>query len=130
MSANVRYLNTARQNKAGQMYSWAPPSGALINAILHYADIQTNVGGGRTLLRLSAERADDPVLRAALGREARRLNDVSILWDDREDEIFRVFDARSDNAGPVRVPEDASDFDTEPAFEITEAGLAYLGENT
>jgi len=128
MRSNVRYLHAVKKNKPAQLYGWPPPSGALINAILHYADIQIDVGGGRTLLRLSAARADDPVLKASLGREARRLIDVSILWDDRESEIFKVFDSRSDNTVPAQMVESESNQDVEPMFEMTDAGLAYLGE--
>ena len=73
--------------------SVAPPSGDLLNAILQYADVMQDMGGGRTLLRLSAQRMADAVIAGPLGREAHRLADVAILWDDEEDEIFRVLDA-------------------------------------
>src|ERR1700712_2452994 len=46
------------------------PSGALINAILGYADIQLDMGGGKMMLRMSEDRLTDPVIRKALGREA------------------------------------------------------------
>jgi hypothetical protein len=101
----------------------APPSGELINAILQYADVMQDQGGGRTLLRLSARRMVDPVIAGPLGREAPRLAEVAILWDDEEDEIFRVLDAaRGDRLGAmIQAVEDEA-----AAFELTEDGLAYL----
>jgi hypothetical protein len=96
----------------------APPSGALLNAILSYADTEEDVGGGLTLLRISARRMDDQVIRDLLGREAMRLADVSILWNDDESEIHTVLDA----ATPLGI--EAAD--PEPEFELTELALAYI----
>ena len=102
----------------------APPSGELINAVLQYADVSIDLGGGRTLYRLSERRMADPVIAGALGREAPRLGDVGVVWDECEDEIFRVLDAgagdalESAPAGPQTLEE--------PRFELTAAALAYL----
>jgi hypothetical protein len=100
----------------------APPSGDLINAILQYADVMQDQGGGRTLLRLSARRMADPVIAGPLGREAPRLAEVAILWDDEEDEICRVLDAaHGDRLGAlIQAVED------EAALELTDEALAYL----
>ncbi len=100
----------------------APPSGDLVNAVLQYADLQTDMGGGRTLLRLSARRLADPVIRSPLGREAPRLADVAVVWDEVEEEIFRVLDAA---AGDALAPLSAPDADDD-RFELTPAALAYL----
>ncbi len=102
----------------------APPSGELINAVLQYADVSVDMGGGRTLYRLSARRMADPVIAGPLGREAPRLGDVGVVWDECEDEIFRVLDAAAGDAldaaptGPLHTDE--------PRFELTPAALAYL----
>lgn len=102
---------------------WAQPSGDLINAVLQYADIQHDLGGGRTLLRLSERRRTDPVITAPLGREAPRLAEVAVIWNEEEDEIFRVLDAGAgDHIEEVTAPHDAD----EPQFELTPAALAYL----
>ena len=98
----------------------APPSGALLNAILSYADISEDIGGGLTLLRVSAKRMDDAVITQSLGREAVRLADVSILWNDDESEIHAVLDAA--------IPSGVEDFWTEPQFELTDLAMAYLDE--
>jgi hypothetical protein len=98
----------------------APPSGALLNTILSYADICEDIGGGLTLLRVSAKRMDDEVITQRLGREAARLADVSILWNDGESEIHAVLDAA--------IRSGVEDFWTEPQFELTDLAMAYLDE--
>ena len=107
-----------------QQLRYSLPSGDLINAVLQYADVCQEMGGGRSLLRLSAARRADPIIAGPLGREAPRLADVAVLYDDEEGEIVRVLDAASgDHLEPVPVvvaPED------EPRFELTPAALAYL----
>jgi hypothetical protein len=100
-----------------------PPSGALINVILEYADIQHDAGRARRVLRLSHKRMKDPVIRAMLGREAKRLQDISILWDEEEGEIIRVHDAATGEDTPFEAARDVMASDT---FELTEAALAYI----
>jgi hypothetical protein len=99
------------------------PSGALINAVLAYADIQIDMGGGKLMLRLSPERSTDPVIRRPLGREATRLGEVSVIWDEREDQIFRIIDAARGREHLSVVEPPPID---EPVFELTPAALAYL----
>jgi hypothetical protein len=103
----------------------APPSGALINAILSYADIEEEAGAGHVILRVSARRAKDKVIGQLLGREAARLADVSIIWNEDEAQIFRVLDA----ATPLWADTDA-DPALEPQFELTEEALAYIAATT
>lgn len=104
-----------------------PPSGTLINAILQYADIQEDLGGGRVLLRLSERRRRDTVIKELLGREARRLAEVAILWDDVEDEILRILDgaAGDDHAAVIEGADEAQEIE-EFAFDLTPAALAYI----
>jgi hypothetical protein len=99
------------------------PSGALINAVLAYADITLDMGGGKLMLRLSPERAADTVIRQALGREAPRLPEISVIWDEREDQIFRIIDAAHGRSHLQVVEPPPID---EPVFELTAAALAYL----
>ena len=98
-------------------------SGALINAVLAYADIQLDMGGGKIMLRLSPERMTDPVIRQPLGREASRLGEISVIWDEREDQIFRIIDG-AHGRGHLKVVEPPPI--DEPVFELTPAALAYL----
>ena len=102
----------------------APPSGELINAVLQYADVSVDLGGGRTLYRLSARRMADPVITGPLGREGPRLADVGVVWDEVDDEIFRVLDAAVGDAMDA-TPAGPSTAE-EPHFELTPAALAYL----
>lgn len=101
----------------------APASGALINAILCYADVEEEAGAGHVILRISAQRARDRVIRDLLGREAARLADVSIIWNEEEAQIFRVLDA----ATPLW-PDGLHE--PEPQFELTEEALAYIAATT
>jgi hypothetical protein len=98
----------------------APPSGALINAILSYADISEDIGAGMTVLRVSMRRMNDAVITNMLGREAARLADVSILWNDDQSEIHCVLDAA--------IPTGVEDMWSEPQFELTDLALSYLEE--
>lgn len=100
-----------------------PPTSALINVILEYADVQQNIGGGRAILRLSPRRMKDPVIRGVLGRETKRLADVSLIWDEEEGAIIRVLDAAAD--AQARPPQEdlVDELDT---FELTEAALDYV----
>ena len=105
-----------------------PPSGELINTILQYADLQQSMGGGRVMLSLSARRIADPVISGPLGREAGRLHEVSVIWDEREDEIFRIVDEPRGGEIPQVSAEGAPDETAaeDGAFELTPAALAYL----
>ena len=56
--------------------------------------------------------------------EAHRLSDVGVVWDEADEEIFRVLDAAAGDhlaavADPAPEPE-------EDRFELTPAALAYL----
>jgi len=57
-------------------------------------DAAVDQGGQRTLLRLSAGRLREPEVKAALGSDAGRAARVSILWNERESEIVRVFETQ------------------------------------
>jgi hypothetical protein len=125
----MAYAYSSRRPRKGRppSASAAPvvqaPSGALINAVLAYADIQLDMGGGKIMLRMSAERMTDPVIRQPLGREAARLGEVSVIWDEREDQIFRIIDSAQGRGHLAVVEPPAID---EPVFELTPAALAYL----
>jgi hypothetical protein len=103
---------------------WAPPpppSGALINAILEHADIRQELGGGKVMLRLSQRRSNNRAVRRGLGKQAGRLGQVSLVWDEDDGQIVSV----CDGAEPA-----GADGWNEPSeldrFELTEAALAYI----
>jgi hypothetical protein len=98
-----------------------PPSGALINAILEHADVRHDLGEGRVLLRLSRRGIRKAAIRRRLGREAGRLEEVSLVWDDEAGQIIRVCDDAESSSQVDWAEPSESD-----RFELTEAGLAYL----
>jgi len=73
-------------------WSAAPVNAAMISAVLDFADIHRELGGGRTLRRISHERAARADIFLLLGRDAGRVTDIGLVWDDREDQIVRVTD--------------------------------------
>lgn len=100
-----------------------PPSGALINAILEHADIRQELGAGRVVLRLSRRGIRKAAIRRRLGREARRLEEVSLVWDDEAGQIVQICDAADDDGHDYWTAGEPSELDR---FELTEAGLAYV----
>jgi len=100
-----------------------PPSGALINAILEHADVRQELGAGRVVLRLSARGIRKAAIRRRLGREARRLEEVSLVWDDEAGQIVQVCDAADRDGARHWTADEPSELDR---FELTEAGLAYV----
>ncbi len=98
-------------------------SGALINAVLAYADIQIDMGGGKMMLRMSEERLTDPVSPKRRAREAAGRSDISVIWDEREDQIFRIIDSAPGRSHLAVIEAPPID---EPTFELTPAALAYL----
>lgn len=81
------------QPRAPQPRAPQPLPAAVVDAVLRYHDEEQDQGSGRTLLRLSARRAADRDVKAALGDLAARAARVSILWNERESEIIRVLEA-------------------------------------
>jgi hypothetical protein len=89
-----RFRKTAFRRPSRSFAPDAPrtqaPSSAVVDAVLRYSDVQEDVGGGRVMKRLSPARLRDGEVAAALGKDAVQAGRVSILWNDREDQIVRV----------------------------------------
>jgi hypothetical protein len=101
----------------------SPPSGALINAILEHADIRQELGDGKVVLSLSQRRINNRIVRRGLGKQAARLGQVSLVWDEGDGQIVRVWDgAKPADIGGWIEP---SELDR---FELTEAALAYVAD--
>ncbi len=66
------------------------PSGRLISEVLRLADVQEDLGGGRTRLRLSQRRLKQPEVKAALGCETSLAATLSVIFDEREAQIVQV----------------------------------------
>jgi hypothetical protein len=102
-----------------------PPSGALINVLLEHADIRHDIGQGMVLLRLSRQRLRDLDLRRSMGREARRLKDLSVVWDEEAGQIVRVCDDAEQGPPNDWTDHEPSELD---GFELTQAALAYVAD--
>ena len=101
----------------------AAPSSHLISLVLEHADLRDDMGGGRVMLRLSSDALADPGLRLQLGADFARARDVAVVWDEREDEIFRVLDGGAPAAAVIVADTDEDDADS---FALTPKALAYL----
>jgi hypothetical protein len=85
-----------------------PVSPALVSAVLVFGDLHETREDGTTAIRLSPERLAPGDLRLLLGVDAARLMDITVLWDDREEQVVGVVDAgplwphpQPDPAGPT-----------------------------
>jgi hypothetical protein len=96
-----------------------PVSAAMISAVLAFADIHRDLGGGRTLMRLSPERVLRPDIILLLGRDAERAADIGLVWNDREDQIVRIIDDAALRASRQAAWEEAFDL-----FEVDDRDLA------
>lgn len=102
-------------------WSAAPVSQAMISAVLDFADIHRDLGGGRTLRRISHERAARADIFLLLGRDAGRVTDIGLVWDDREDQIVRITDDAELRDSRMAAWEEAFDlFETEDTDERAE----------
>lgn len=117
---NKPFFAHARPRKAERLRP--PPSAGLINTVLEHADLRDELGGGRVLLRLSPARLADPALRRPLGAEASRLGDVAVIWDERDDVLFRVLDGAPPPLAAVEHPAPAA----QDRFVLTPAALDYI----
>ncbi len=99
---------------ATQDWHTTPVNAAMISAVLDFADIHRDLGGGRTLMRLSPERVLRADIILLLGRDAERAVDIGLVWNDREDQIVRVIDDAASRASRQAAWEEAFDlFDTD-----------------
>ncbi|MDB5454855.1 MAG: hypothetical protein JWP92_440 [Caulobacter sp.] len=100
-----------------QSWHTVPVSAAMISAVLGFADIHRDLGGGKTLMRISPERAAKADIILLLGRDAERATDVGLVWNEREDQIVRIIDDAVMRDSALAAWEDAYDLFDEPAVE-------------
>jgi len=97
----------------------APVNQAMISAVMDFADIHRDLGGGRTLRRISHERAAKADMFLLLGRDVERVTDIGLVWNDREDQIVRVTDDAELRDSRLEAWEDAfALFETEDTDEL------------
>jgi hypothetical protein len=99
--ATRRRFRTAKAPQSAKSNSRfrSPPSGELINAVLQYADLRDDLGGGRVMLRL--------------------------IWDERDDCLFRVLDGAPPPLAVVERPAPSDD----DRFVLTPAALDYIAKS-
>jgi len=102
-----------------------PPTGDLINAVLEYADLRDDMGGGRVMLRVSPARLAEPKVRKVLGTDTARLGEMAVIWDERDDCLFRVLDGAPPPLAVVERPAPSED----DQFVLTPAALDYLARS-
>ena len=68
------------------------PGRDMIDAIVRLADLRTDMGGGRVVLRLSAGRLAQADAIMALGPDLRRAGEIGVVWNERDDEFVRIID--------------------------------------
>jgi len=147
--AAVTHLNRVRRTRAAVAKSASiqpirrrlPPSAMLISVVLEYADLRDDMGGGRVMLRLSPMRLAEHDIQAMLADEVERAGDVAVIWDEREDEIFRVLDGGAAASTNLAVETQAEPFtydapsevaetlDEDDEFVLTPAAMQYLAEH-
>jgi hypothetical protein len=74
-----------------------PISPALVSAVLVFGDVHEMREDGTTAIRISPARMAPGDLRQLLGLETARLTDITVIWDDRDEQVVGVVDA-----GPLR----------------------------
>ncbi|MGA0603766.1 hypothetical protein ACO2Q3_23870 [Caulobacter sp. KR2-114] len=150
--AAIANLNRTRRQRAATAAAPArapigrrmPPSAMLISVVLEYADLRDDMGGGRVMLRLSPMRLAEAEIQAMLADELGRAGDVAVIWDEREDEVFRVLDGGA--ASPTGVSaslqsepfhydqpsdddRDQADYGEDDELVLTPAAMRYLAEH-
>jgi hypothetical protein len=129
LSAYYRRPALTRRPRIGPAQTAArrrpPPSAALINAVLEHADLRDELGGGRVMLRLSPA----ALRRLDIGAETTRLADLAVIWDEREESIFRVLDGGPPPIAPVPAAETVEVDDGRGAYALTPRALAYIAES-
>jgi len=123
-TANRRFRPRAAAAKTASRRRSAP-SAELINAVLEHADLRDDLGGGRVLLRIGPARLAQPAVRRALGVQAARASHVAVIWDEREEMVFRVLDGGPPPLAAVERAQPSED----DRFALTDAALAYIARS-
>ena len=77
----------------------APPSEAVVAAVLQFGDVREEHEDGLVTLRFTASRLEREDMALVLGEERERARDVSIVWNETEAEMVRVIDLAPLRAG-------------------------------
>lgn len=116
-----------------------PPSAMLLSVVLEYADLRDDMGGGRVMLRLSPTRLAEADIQAMLGDELDRAGEVAVIWDEREDEVFKVLEGAAATPAAAAVApepfnydlpsEDEADYGEDDELVLTPSAMRYLTDH-
>jgi len=79
----------------------APPEG-VVAAVLQFGDVREEREDGATLIRFTRSRLEREDMQMLLGEHLYRALDISLSWDEAEDQLLRVLDVAPLRRGRAR----------------------------
>ncbi len=70
----------------------AAPREGVVAAVLQFGDVREDREDGTTLIRFTRTRLEREDMRMLLGQDLYRALEVSLIWDEAEDQLVRVLD--------------------------------------
>jgi hypothetical protein len=82
----------------------AAPCEGVVAAVLQFGDVREEREDGTTLIRFTRSRLEREDMQMLLGDDLYRALDVSLIWDEAEDQLVRVLDVAPLRRGRARTP--------------------------
>jgi len=82
--------------------SVAAPGERVVAAVLQFGDVRDEREDGTTLIRFTRSRLEREDMQMLLGEDLYRALDVSLIWDEAEDQLVRVLDVAPLRQGRAR----------------------------
>jgi hypothetical protein len=80
----------------------AAPGERVVAAVLQFGDVRDEREDGTTLIRFTRSRLEREDMQMLLGEDLYRALDVSLIWDEGEDQLLRVLDVAPLRRGRAR----------------------------
>jgi hypothetical protein len=80
----------------------AVPGEGVVAAVLQFGDVREEREDGTTLIRFTRRRLEREDMQMLLGEDLYRALDVSLIWDEAEDQLVRVLDVAPLRQGRAR----------------------------
>ncbi len=80
------------------------PREGVVAAVLQFGDVREEREDGTTLIRFTRSRLEREDMQMLLGEDLYRALDVSLIWDEAEDQLLRVLDVAPLRRGRARTP--------------------------
>jgi len=78
------------------------PREGVVAAVLQFGDVREEREDGTTLIRFTRSRLEREDMQMLLGEDLYRALDVSLIWDEAEDQLLRVLDVAPLRRGRAR----------------------------